>query len=299
MLFSGVELVGYVASALRRPSRTAFGEADDPKRLIAADQAVHRIIDRYQRGMMAEAIAEAESLVVQHPRLPVGVEHLAFLYQQADRLPDAARVLKSFFEGPGKGSDTPEALRARYGMVLSEMGRAKEAVRVLSPLSSSTDPDSLDALGIALADAGDFSAARDAFGRALILDPTDPRAFESLGVVGLREKKPEEARAAFRRALDVNPRLPGSLNGLGAAEMALGNPDAALAAWRGALAVNPGDFEALYNLGTAAARAGRPEGAAALTRFLAVAPPARFPRERAEVGALLRSLTSAPRTPAR
>jgi tetratricopeptide (TPR) repeat protein len=289
--------LGYVASTGRRPAQTAFGEADDPKRLVAVDQALHRIIDSYQRGRMADAIAEAARLVAEHPHLIVAVEQLAFLYQQADRLPDAARVLKSYFDGPGKQGDARESLRARYGMVLSAMGRPKDAVRVLAPLSTSTDPDSLDALGIALADAGDFAAARDAFGRALVLDPADPRALESLGIVALRERKPDEARGAFLRALEVNPRLPGSLNGLGAAEMELGNSEAALEAWRKALAVNPSDLEALYNFGTFAGRAGRPEGAAALSRYLAVAPPARFPRERAEVEALLRSLTSAPLKP--
>ncbi|MFI5180460.1 MAG: sulfatase-like hydrolase/transferase [Thermoanaerobaculia bacterium] len=291
--------LGYVASALRRPSRTAFGEADDPKRLIGIDQAIHRIIDHYQRGRMAEAIADAERIVAEYPRLAAVVEQLAFLYQQTDRLPDAARVLKAFFEGPGKEGDAPEALRARYGMVLSEMGRAKEAVHVLSPLASSTDADSLDALGIALADAGDFAAARVAFGRALVLDPSDPRALESLGIVALREKKYAEARAAFRKALDVNPKLPGSRNGLGAAEAALGNLDAALEAWNAALAAKPDDLEALFNLGTTAALAGRPEGAAALHRYLALAPPGRFARERAEAEALLRSLASAPRPLAR
>jgi Flp pilus assembly protein TadD len=183
--------------------------------------------------------------------------------------------------------------------VLSQLGRSKEAVAVLRPLAASTDPDSLDALGIGLADAGDFAAARDTFGRALVLDPTDPRALESLGVVALREKKYAEARGFFRKALDVNPKLPGSRNGLGAAEAALGNLDAAIEAWSAALAVNPDNLDTLFNLGTMAARAGHPEGAAALRRYLALAPPGRFARERAEAEALLRSLASPPRTQAR
>jgi arylsulfatase A-like enzyme/Flp pilus assembly protein TadD len=290
--------LGYLASA-SPPARPTYTEADDPKRLVDVDQALHRVIDQYQRGRIGEAIAEAEGLVTRHPRLSIAVEHLAFLYQQSDRLADAARVLRAFFARPGAGTEAPESLRARYGMVLSEMGRPKEAVAVLRPLATSRDCDSLDALGIALADSGDLADARQVFGRALALDPSDPRALESLGVVALRERKPEEARATFRRALAVNPKLPGSLNGLGAAEAALGNPDAALAAWQAALAVNPNDLEALYNLGTTAARAGRPEAAAALSRYLAIAPPARFPRERAEVEALLGSLTSAPVMPAR
>jgi arylsulfatase A-like enzyme/Flp pilus assembly protein TadD len=294
--------LGYVASSGSsgpRRVRTVFGEADDPKRLLAVDQAIFRVIDLYQRGRLAEAIAEAERLVARYPRLVVGVEYLAFLHQQADRLPEAARLLKAYFEGPGAEGAAPEALRVRYGMVLSEMGRPKEAVRVLAPLAGSADPDSLDALGIAHADAGDSAAARDAFGKALALDPANPQALEGLGIVALREGKPGEASEAFRKALEANPRLPGSLNGLGAAELALGNPDAALAAWRAALSVNPGDLQALYNYGTAAARASRPEAAAALERYLAEAPPARFARERAKVQALLRTLAEAPRNPTR
>ena len=55
------------------------------------------------------------------------------------------------------------------------------------------------------------------------------------------------------------------------------------------------DLEALYNLGTAAVRAGRPDVAfAALRRYLALAPVARFPRERAEAEAALRALAETP-----
>jgi arylsulfatase A-like enzyme/Flp pilus assembly protein TadD len=290
--------LGYVASTSRPPARKTYTPADDPKRLIAVDQDLHRIIDLYQRRRMREAIDEAERLVAKNPRLAIGVEHLAFLYQQANRLPDAARVLRGFFSGRGADDDSFEAVRARYGMVLSEMGRAKEAVVVLRPLAGSSDPDSLDALGIALADAGDLAAARAVLGRAVALDPTDTRALESLGVVALRESRSEEARASFRKALAVNPRLPTSLNGLGAAEAALGNVDAALKAWTQAVALDPNDLQALYNLGTAAARAGKREAAAsALRQYLTMAPPGRFARERAEAQALLKSITSGPAGP--
>jgi arylsulfatase A-like enzyme/Flp pilus assembly protein TadD len=291
--------LGYVTSSAPSAAKASYTEADDPKRLVDVDQAIHKIIDLYQRAKLSESIRAAETLVKAHPSLAVAVEHLAFLYQQSDRLSDAARVLRSYFARPGAGGEAPESLRARYGMVLSEMGRPKEAVAVLMPLGASTDCDSLDALGVALADAGDFAPAREVFGRALKQDPSDPRALESLGIVALRERKPEEARATFRRALAVNPKLPGSLNGLGAAEATLGNLDGALEAWNKVLTLNPGDLEALYNLGTTAARAGRPEAAAALRRYLAAAPAARFARERAEVEALVHSLEMAPRIPGR
>lgn len=282
--------LGYIASNGTSLARRTFTEADDPKSLLPVDQTIHRIIDRYQRGRMAEAIVEAERLVRMHPSLSIAVEHLAYLYQRSDRLADAVEVLRGFFELKNRETEPPEALRARYGMVLSEMGRSTEAVTVLKPLATSTDPDSLNALGVALADAGNFAAAREAFGRSLTLDPSNPRAFESLGVVALREHKAEEARAMFQRALAINTRLPASLVGLGAAEAALGNLDAAIGAWKAALVLDPNDLEALWDLGTAGARVGRLEAIPALQRYLAVAPPARLPRERAEAKALLSSL---------
>ncbi len=287
--------LGYLASAGGNAGKGTYSEADDPKRLLAVDQAIHRLIDHYQRGRMREAVAEAETLVRSHPRLSIGVEHLAFLYQQSNRLPDAARLLKAFFAGPGREGGTQEPLRVRYGMVLAEMGRAREAAAVLAPLAGSSDPDTLNALGIALADAGDFTRAREVFDRSLRADGGNPRTLEDLGIVALRERKPAEARENFRKALAINPNLPNSLNGLGAAEATLGNVDAAMVAWNRAVEVNPADLEALYNLGTVAVRAGRVEMAAgALRRYLALAPPARFERERAEAEAILRTLAPAP-----
>jgi choline-sulfatase len=283
--------LGYVTSSGRSAARTSYTEADDPKRLIDVDQAIHGIIDLYQRGKMADSAAAAETLVRKHPFLAIAVEHLAFLYQQLDRLPDAARVLKAYFAARPEATAASEALRVRYGMVLAEMGRAREAVGLLAPLASSHDPDSLNALGVALADASDFVRARDVFARSLAEDPGNPSTLESLGIVDLRERKFEAARDGFRKALAINPKLPNALNGLGAAEAELGNLPAAIEAWNRSVVLNPGDLDALLNLGRAAARAGRPDIAAkALTRFLALASPTRLPRERTEAEAILRTL---------
>ncbi len=287
--------LGYVASSGRSAARTSYAEADDPKRLVGVDQAIHGIIDLYQRGKMADSLAAAETLVKKHPSLAIAVEHLAFLYQQLDRLPNAARVLKAYFAALPRGTAASEALRVRYGMVLAEMGRAREAVGLLAPLASSHDPDSLNALGVALADAGDFVRARDAFAHSLAEDPHDPSTLENLGIVDLRDRKFNAARDGFRKALAVNPRLPNALNGLGAAEAELGNLPAAIEAWTSAVNVNPNDLDSLLNLGRVAARAGRPDHAArALTRFLALAPPTRLPRERAEAEAILKTLPPHP-----
>jgi arylsulfatase A-like enzyme/Tfp pilus assembly protein PilF len=287
--------LGYLAYTGRTAARATYAEADDPKRLVNVDQAIHRIIDAYQRGKMPEAVAIAEKVVREHPTLGVAVEHLAFLYQQSDRLSDAARVLKTYLAVRPEPSGIGEPLRVRYGLVLAEMGKAREAVSVLSPLASSFDPDSLNALGVALADAQDFVRAREVLARALAEDSGNPSTLENLGIVELRERKWAAARDAFRKALAINPKLPSALNGLGAAEAELGNPAAAIEAWSAAVALNPGDLDALLNLGRAASRAGRNEVAAgALTRYLSLAPPARLPRERAEAEMLLKTLAPPP-----
>jgi choline-sulfatase len=283
--------LGYVTSSGRSAAKAAYTEADDPKRLVDVDQAIHRIIDLYQRGKTPEAVVAAQVLVRAHPSLSIGVEHLAFLYQQADRLPNAARVIKAYFAARPAPSPASEALRVRYGMVLAEMGRARDAVRILSPLAASADPDTLNALGVALADAHDLVRAREVLARALAEDPGNPSTLENLGIVELRERKWAAARDAFGKALAINPKLPNALNGLGAAEAELGNPTAAIEAWSAAVVLNPGDLDALLNLGRAASRTGRKEVAAgALTRYLALAPSARLPRERAEVETLLKTL---------
>ncbi|HQR45908.1 MAG TPA: sulfatase-like hydrolase/transferase, partial [Thermoanaerobaculia bacterium] len=281
--------LGYVAGAA--PARASYGPDDDPKRLVAVDQAIHSILADYQGGRLSAAIAGAEKLVRARPGMTVALEHLAFLYQQADRLPDAARVLKAYLESHPVEAPGAPALRVRYGLVLAEMGRAKEAVAALSPLAKSDDTDALNALGIALADAGEPGRAREVFRRSLAEDPSNPRTLESLAVVELRDRKWEAARDGFRKSLAINPSRPMSLKGLAEAETALGNLPAAVDALEAAARLSPGEAGILFELGRTAARAGRNDLAAgALSAFLARTPPGRFPRERAEAETLLRSL---------
>ena len=49
-----------------------------------------------------------------------------------------------------------------------------------------------------------FSEAKEAFERALEIDPTRPHYLE-LGIAAARLETPDEARAAFSKALELNP----------------------------------------------------------------------------------------------
>jgi len=53
-------------------------------------------------------------------------------------------------------------MRTRLGLLLSENGRARAAVAVLQPLANGSDPDVINAYGIALADSGDVNPGQGA-----------------------------------------------------------------------------------------------------------------------------------------
>ncbi len=278
--------LGYVVSTAA-PAEKTYGPDDDPKSLVAVDGRIHHLVDLYERGQINQAIDEGESLLRGYPTLTVAAEHLAFLYQQAERHDDAIRVLRGCLDD-GRGSD---AIRIRLGMVLAEAGRAKEALAYVTPLASSVDPDALNALGIALADSGAFEKANTVFERARALDPESPVTSMNLGIAALKEGKLDDARAALGRAVTLNPSLPAAWNALGAVEAKQGNVDAALAAWAKVVTLVPDDVDALYNLGMTAAKNGRNEAAgAALRRFVGTAPAARYAREIGEARQLLGEL---------
>ncbi|MGZ5381730.1 MAG: sulfatase-like hydrolase/transferase, partial [Thermoanaerobaculia bacterium] len=48
--------LGYVTSAAPSAAKASYTQADDPKRLVDVDQAIHRIIDLYQRERLPESI---------------------------------------------------------------------------------------------------------------------------------------------------------------------------------------------------------------------------------------------------
>ncbi len=278
--------LGYVASS-GAPGKETFGPEDDPKSNVEVDRKLQTMIALYQQGDLAGGIRLGEEVLRKKPGMVAGYEHLAFLYQQADRLPEAARLLSRALSGGLESA----ALRVRLGMVLSEMGRPKEAVAALAPLEDVEEPEAQNALGVALSDAGEAERADAAFARALRADPENAVAWKNRGIASLRAGNPAAARAHLSRALSVNPALPGVWNALGTAEARLGATDAALAAFARAFEQDPRDFDALYNLGTTAAASGRlAEAGAALRLFSAGAPSGRYAREIAEARRLLASL---------
>lgn len=278
--------LGYLAGVA---GEKEFTEADDPKNLVEVDAKIHRSVEAYQRGDLDRAIALAREVSESREDMNVGREMLAFLLQQKER-PEAA--IATLGEAVQRGTAS-EAMRVRYGLMLSENGRAAEALVVLEPLAAGSDPDVLNAYGIALADSGRLADARRQFERVLATDPENAKSLQNLGIVALRAGDREGARAFLMRALAINDRLPLALNTLGVIHAGGGDPARAIEAWSRAVELDPKQYDALYNLALVAGRSGRGDLARrALEQFVKTAPPERYGRELAEARAILARIGS-------
>ena len=263
--------LGYIAgSGSAKPTFTA---ADDPKNLVTIDNKMHDVVDAYERRDMATALKVAKEIVAARPGMAAGRELLAFVLQQSERVPEAIENLRVAIRS---GQQT-EGMRIQLGLLLTEQGKSREAVDVLAPLARGSDPDALNAYGIALADEGRLDEAAQQFQRVLQNDPNNAPAMQNLGIVALRRDDVPGAQQYLSRALELNPQLPLALNTLGVVYARQGDFPHAVEAWNRAVAIDPRQYDALYNIGLVEGRAGHAaEAKAALKRFVSSAPKERY-----------------------
>lgn len=276
--------LGYLSGT---SSKTSYTAADDPKNLVDLDNELHEAIAAYQAGDLARALQRATALATARPDMQIAQEMLAFFLAQNERPDEAIHVLERRVQS-GRAND---AVRIRLGLLLSETGRAREAIALLSPFADRTDPDLLNAYGIALADNGDVPGAVRQFERILATDSTNARAYQNLGIVALRAGQTGRARGYLDRSLSLSPNLPLALNAMGVVEARSGNMRGAIDRWSRAVAVDPMQFDALFNLGIVAADSGQPDIARkALRDYLERAPASRYAAERSQAAEVLRGL---------
>jgi arylsulfatase A-like enzyme/Flp pilus assembly protein TadD len=274
--------LGYVSGSAPRKDR--YTEADDPKRLIDLDRMIHEGVELYQRGLPSQAEQVYASLLQRRPDMALAYKHLAALQWETGRPADAVQTLERALQAGA----ADVGMRAQLGIYLAESGDPGKAIPLLE-IPDMSDPDALNALGIAYARGGRLGDALRTFEKVLSADPGNTMALENIGSTRLSMRDTAGARAALLRASELNPRSARAQVGLGAVEMAAGNRDAAFAHWRRAVELDPSDLEALYNLATGLAAAGRRgEARPYAEAFIRQAPPARFAREIAELGPLTR-----------
>jgi arylsulfatase A-like enzyme/Flp pilus assembly protein TadD len=280
--------LGYLSGSAAVKKR--YTAEDDPKKLVSIDRRLHESVDLYQRGKLPEAIRIARAVLRERPGMEAGYENLGFLLRRADQNLEALRV---YGDAVARGVASEE-LKAHFALALSEMGRSPEALSLLLPLAGSSDPETLNALGIALSDSGRSAEAAKAFERALALDPDFGQAVQNLGIVRLRADDAAGARDLFLKAIAMDDKLPRAWNGLGVALARLGDDRGAMDAWNRAVALDPALYDALFNIGLTAGKQGmRREAQAALQRFVATAPPVSYRADIARARGLLKILEGA------
>ena len=109
--------------------------------------------------------------------------------------------------------------------------------------------DALTALGRQSFDAGDLSAAAEAFGAALGLVPDDAQSLFNLGTVRTAQGDPAAAVVLLERALTADPSLVDAQYNLGVAAAAAGDAVTAQRAYEAVLRARPDDANATWNLG--------------------------------------------------
>ena len=264
--------LGYVSGTAQ--AKGAYTAADDPKNLVALDNKMHDVIEAYEQRDLPRALALAKEVVASRPDMAAGRELLAFVLQQSENVPAAIDNLRAAVRQSGSQND---GMRVQLGLLLTESGKTAEAVTILAPLASGSNPDALNAYGIALADEGKVDEAAAQFNRALEIDPNNAPALQNLGIVALRRDDVASAQTYLNRALALNPRLPLALNTLGVVYARQGDYARAVDSWNRAVAIDPRQYDALFNAGLVEGRAGHAnEAKAALSRFVATAPKDRY-----------------------
>ena len=257
-----------------RPARARYTEDDDPKRLVALDQAVQRGVELFQQGNLAGARRVYADTITRRPGMATPYLHLAYLEWESG---EPARAIDTLRSGLAAGAVNGE-MQSQLGIYLAEAGSPAEAVRVLEA-ALKTDPsdvDALNGLGIALFRSGRAADAERIFRSVIERDPTDVTAWQNLGTLALSTGDLPAARRAFATALARDPAMVGALNGLGVVESRSGHTAAAIAAWRRAVALDPRHFDALYNLASGLVKSGQREAARPYLQQFAANAPAAF-----------------------
>jgi arylsulfatase A-like enzyme/Tfp pilus assembly protein PilF len=276
--------LGYVAGDA--PIKARYTDADDPKALIAIDQAVHRGVDLFTARRFDEAMATYRAIIAQRPDMAIAYRHLAFVAWETGQTMMAIDTLKKAIASGVASS----GIVTQLGTYLAESGDARAAIPLLEPLASvdGTDPDALNGLGIAFARAGRPADARRVFERMLTADPSSAMALSNLGALDLERADFAAARTRFERAASLDPTSSAAQAGLGVVASKSGNPRLAIEAWRRAVELDPSNYDALFNLATTLVQT---DGVAAarpyLEQFARNAPRALYGRDIVEVERLL------------
>ena len=278
-----LESLGYVGSVERTGKRT-FSEADDPKRLVALNEAFYTAINEQHEGQPESALRKLLAVVAERPDFLAARTSAATVLSGGDRRAEAIALLQA---APG-GAESAST-QAQLGLVFEADGNLTEAAKHLEAAARlrEGDAETLNALAVVYARLRRFDAGRRVFRQLLETDPHAPAGWNNLGILEMSAGNRAAAANAFQEAVAADPTYAAAWQRLGAA---LAGMDAATAikAWQHAIALEPRDYDTLFNLGIVLAE--KPEPADALPylrRFVAEAPRDRYGHDLGRAAALI------------
>ncbi|MCY3970313.1 MAG: sulfatase-like hydrolase/transferase [Acidobacteria bacterium] len=280
--------LGYMSSSsvgVRLPRN--YGEEDDPKKLVELDGLIQDYSEAYRDARLDRAEALSREMIRRRPQMGLGYFNLAQTLLDLGRIEEALDVMID----AERRQLASLPLQRQLALTLVQVGRHRDAVRLMERHGGSGDPDTLNVLGLVLAEAGETARARAVLLRSLGADERNPEARQNLALTALYESDWPLGEREARIALGLNSGLSLAWNYLGIALYNQRRMDEAIDALQQSVELDPGDLDVLYNLGTVAAGQGRLEVAKpVLERFLREATaPAQRGRYAAEVR-IVRSL---------
>jgi tetratricopeptide (TPR) repeat protein len=263
--------LGYISGTA--PAAKVYTAADDPKNLVGLDSEMHDTVSAFESHHAEKALALAHDVVMKRPDMAAARQMFAFMLEQNDRIPEAIEQLRIVIASPGAGDSSAVQL----ALLLSQNGRANEALQVLEPRRASKDPDLLNAYGVALLNAGRPDDAARQFESILTIDPNDAPALQNLGILSLQRGNAESAQSYLSRALSLNPKLPLALNTMGVVYARNNDLQGAVDMWNRAVEIDPRQYDALFNIALVERQLGHTdESKKALARFVATAPRSQY-----------------------
>lgn len=101
------------------------------------------------------------------------------------------------------------------GVTYMKMGEYDEAIaKFEEAMAIHVLPETLNTLGVAYFEKGEYQKAQDLFLKMLEMNPNDANAYNSLGIVAMKAKDYEKAREYWQKALEINPYAKGPKDNL-------------------------------------------------------------------------------------
>jgi len=158
--------------------------------------------------------------------------------------------------------------KLREAALLHRSGRLAEAEKVYKKILdiAPDHADTLNLLGLAVFQKGEYNAAAGFIKKAIRINPSNPLFHVNLGNTLHRLNKENEAANAYLRALAIHPNHAEALNNLGNVYYVQGKMDEALSCYKRAIKLNEDNPDACNNLGSTLRKLGRLDEAVSVLR---------------------------------